>query len=179
MRNSMIFGVVGVLVGSVGLAVGSGSLASAAGVSSESDSPPSLVEDFTHPGADQILAEHGLKVYKGDGNIWFSSSRLYDSPEGRCPLGEIQVEKALDVLPYGVWFCFQTRGAEGYLTLEVPATFGIRGGGVPLKATADLGAEGEQAFEIQPNEHVGIDPGHQGEKPEAILVELRLTSGAS
>lgn len=177
MKN-LFLGTVAVLVTGV-VGVGSGSLASAAGVLSESDSPPSLVEDFTHPGADQILVDHGLKVYKGDGNIWFSSSRPYGSPEGRCPVGEIQVEKALEVAPHGVWFCFQTRGTEGYLTLEVPATFGIRGGSVPVEAVADLGEDGEQTFEVPPNRPVVIDTGDQGERPEAILVELRLTPGES
>lgn len=136
------------------------------------DTQAPAVEDYTHPGADRILAEHGLKVFKGDGHIVFVTSRTYD--EGQCATGQIQVEKALQAEPYGVYYCFRTRGTEGFLTLEVPATFGIRGGSTPLEATAEM-PDGEQTYEVDPNEYVAVEPGSGSELPRAILVELRLT----
>jgi hypothetical protein len=161
-------GIMVAAAGSVLLLSGSGSAAREA-----ADVQSSAVEDFTHPGAAQILAEHGLKVFRGDGHIEFVTSRTYD--EGQCDAGQIQVEKALDLEPYGVYYCFRSKGAEGFLTLEVPATFGIRGGNAPIEATANL-PSGEQTYAVPPNTYVAVDPGTGSEPPQAILVELRLTS---
>ncbi|MGC5330501.1 hypothetical protein [Micromonospora sp. DT62] len=142
-----------------------------------SDTPPSIEEDFNHPAAERILLDHGLKVFKGDGHIWFDTSRSFETGE-QCPVGQIQVEKQLDVAPYGVWYCFKTKGTQGYLTLEVPGTFGVRGGSGPLQATANL-PEGQKTFQIEPNRPVAISPGTGNDLPQAILVELRLTGAAA
>ncbi len=139
------------------------------------DLPPSLVEDFAYPGAEQVLAQHGLKLFKGDGNILFVTSRTYD--QGQCATGELQVEKSLDAEPYGVYYCFKTSGSHGYLTLEVPGTFGVRGGDKPVEATANL-PEGEKTYAVPANGFVAIDPGTGDEMPRAVLVELRLTGAA-
>lgn len=130
-----------------------------------------VVEDYAYPRVDQILAEHGLKVFKGDGHILFVTSRTFE--EGQCPTGQIQVEKSLDEEPYGVNYCFETRGTKGYLSLEVPATFGVRGGDKPIVATAQL-PDRKEDFPVPANEHVAIDPGQGTELPKAILVELRF-----
>jgi hypothetical protein len=137
------------------------------------DAQAPAVEDFTHPGADRILAEHGLRVFKGDGHIVFVTSHTYD--EGQCDVGQIQVEKALDAEPFGVYYCFRTRGTTGFLTLEVPATFGIRGGDKPIEATAEL-PDGDRTYEVPANTYVAVEPGSGSEIPQAVLVELRLTA---
>jgi hypothetical protein len=138
----------------------------------EADTPPPLVEDFTHPGADQILAQHGLKVFKGDGHIMFVTSHTYD--ESQCVAGQIQVEKQLDVAPFGIYYCFKSVGTTGFLTLEVPGTFGVRGGDKAIQAKAEL-PDGEKTYQIAPNNFVAISPGTGDEIPQAVLVELRLT----
>jgi len=135
--------------------------------------PASLVEDYTHPGAEAILAEYGLKVFKGDGHIMFTASYKFDENR-QCAAGEIQVEKLIEVDPYGVYYCFKTVGTQGFLTLEVPGTFGVRGGSRAIQATADL-PEGEKTYQISPNSYVAISPGSGSDLPEAILVELRMT----
>jgi hypothetical protein len=151
----------------VGLAI-TGNFAQAA----DADAPSSLVEDFTHPGAATILEQYEIKVFKGDGHIMFAERRSYD--DGQCTVGQIQVEKSLAVEPYGYFYCFKTVGTKGFLTLEVPATFGVRGGSVPLQATAML-PEGNETYQIAPNQPVAISPGSGDEMPKAVLVELRLT----
>lgn len=156
-------------------AVVAGSVATMSGTvlaAEPADTPPPLVEDFSYPGADQILAEHGLKLFSGDGHILFVDSREYD--EGPCPVGQVQVERSLDVEPYGKFFCFRTIGTTGVLTLEVPTTFGVRGGNTEIQATAQL-PEGEKTYEIPPNTPVAISPGDDNELPKAVLVELRIT----
>ena len=139
------------------------------------DAPSSLVEDYSYPGADAIRNDprnYGLKLFTGDGHLLFVRTRTYD--EGQCAAGEIQVEKVLSVAPFGVFHCFRSQGATGFLTLEVPATFGVRGGDKPLEATANL-PEGEKTYQVPPNTPVAISPGEGGELPKAVLVELRLT----
>ncbi|MGY4645845.1 hypothetical protein [Cellulomonas sp. URHB0016] len=128
----------------------------------------SLVEDFAYPGADVILAEHGLKVFKGDGHIEVVSS---GEP---CAPGLIQVESMPDVEPYLGYFCFATSGARGFLTLEVPNTFLLRGGDKPVKATAKLPGEALETYAVPANASVAVDPGDGAETPQAILVELRF-----
>jgi len=139
----------------------------------DADTPPSIVEDYTHPGADQILAQHQLKVFKGDGHIMFHSAKTYD--EAECTPGLLQVERSLDVEPYGMYYCFKTIGTKGFLTLEVPSTFGVRGGTEAITATAKL-PDGTvlPPYEVAPNGRVAIEPGDGGEAPQAILVELRM-----
>lgn len=140
------------------------------------DEPPPIEEDFSYPGAAQILKDHGLKLFKGDGKILFVTSKNFG--EGQCDPGQIQVEKALEIEPYGMYYCFKTVGSsgKGWLTLEVPATFGVRGGTKPLQATANLPQGDKKTYEIPANQHVPIEPGTGSEMPKAILVELRVTA---
>ena len=166
---------IGPLTGAAVLATGAVVMATSASSSAaeEAETPSSIVEDYTHPNADGILAQHGLKVFKGDGHIMFDSAKTYDEPE--CTPGLLQVEKSLDVEPYGMYYCFRTIGTKGFLTLEVPGTFGVRGGSEAITAIAQL-PDGTTLppYEVEPNERVAIEPGTGSEPPRAILVELRM-----
>jgi hypothetical protein len=154
------------------LAAGVLTFAQAGSAAEAVDSPSSLVEDFTHPGAEGILSEFGLKVLKGDGNIQFSSRKSFED-EVQCATAEIQVEKALAVEPYGYYYCFKTVGSKGVLTLEVPGTFGVRAGNNAVTATAET-KDGTEVFNIPANTPKPIDPGDGDGLPTAILVELRI-----
>ncbi|MFI5494256.1 hypothetical protein [Actinoplanes sp. NPDC051859] len=146
--------------------------ATGAAAENAADAPSSLVEDFSYPGADTILKDFGLKVFKGDGHITFTTRKSYD--DGQCAANEIQVERSLDVEPYGYYYCFKTVGTTGLLTLEVPGTFGVRAGSTDVQAKAKL-PEGTKTFEIPAGKPVPIDPGSDNELPKAVLVELRLS----
>ncbi|GCD20317.1 hypothetical protein GXP71_02970 [Cellulomonas sp. H30R-01] len=134
----------------------------------------SLVEDYAYPGADAILAEHGLKVFTGDGHVEPVSSGEFGS--GSCAPGLIQVETMVEEEPYGAYYCFRTSGTRGFLTLEVPHTFLLRGGDKPVEATAELASGTEETYAVAPNTSVAVDPGEGAEMPQAILVELRFGS---
>ena len=140
----------------------------------DTPAPPSIVEDHSYPDAEGILARHGLKLAKGDGHILFHSARTYDETE--CAAGLLQVEKSLAVEPYGMYYCFRTVGTTGFLTLEVPGAFGVRGGSTAVTAKAQL-PDGTTLppYQVDPDERVAIRPGTGGEPPRAILVELRMT----
>lgn len=130
----------------------------------------SIVEDFNHPGAAEVLANYGLKLYKGNGSIVWTETRKLGE-ESPCPVGVIQVNQLVG--PNGAYHCFKTVGGDGYLTLEIPGTFGIRGGVETIEATANL-PEGPEQFTIPPNSSVPINPGSGSDHPEAVLVELRI-----
>jgi hypothetical protein len=134
----------------------------------------SVVERFNYPGAAQILAEHGLRVFRGDGHILFVTSRHFE--DGQCEAGQIQVEQHFEDPPFGVWYCFRTIGTQGYLTLEVPGTSAVRGGNTPLTATAHLPGGPDQTYSVPPNSFVPIEPGDGSEFPQAVLVELRTNA---
>jgi hypothetical protein len=134
---------------------------------------PSIVEDFVHPGADQIFAQYyGLRLFRGDGHIVFVTSR----PVGggvQCDSGQIQVDRFLGVDPFGVWDCFRTVGTQGFLALEAHGAFIIRAGNVAVQATAEL-PTGRQSVTVPANQSSDFFPPEGSDPPSAILVELRI-----
>jgi len=127
----------------------------------------SLVEDYAFPGAEQIFAEHGLRVFAGDGHVEF-----VPSTGGSCATGLVMVEAVVE--EELAVYCFRTSGVRGFLTMEVPSTFLVRGGSRPVEATAQLPGEVEKTYEVPVNTSVPVDPGNGQDLPEAILVELRF-----
>ncbi|MFD4613559.1 hypothetical protein [Streptomyces sp. NPDC058451] len=78
------------------------------------EAPGYAVEDFNYPGADKILQEKGIVLKRGDGHIVLAEC---GSQGG---LMEIWVRSQDRV-------CFSVTGSSGYLSLEIPAVYGIRG----------------------------------------------------
>ncbi|WP_141372165.1 hypothetical protein [Cellulomonas cellasea] len=153
------------------MALGGGGAAVAAdGAGAEVES--SLVEDFAYPGADAILAEHGLKLIAGDGHILFEPSE-----DGWCDAALIKVEKHIitGTVRKVVNYCFETSGTRGFLTLEVPETAAVRGGDEPLEATALLQSGEEKTYDVPANRTVGLDVDPANARaPKSILLELRF-----
>lgn len=133
----------------------------------------SLVEDFAYPGAEAILAEHGLTVLTGDGHIEFESSALIED-DVQCAVDAIQVEADVEGNGDSRFYCFRTSGERGFLTLRIPHTFLLRSGSETVTATAQLpGAD--KVVTVEAGEMAPIEPGRDPRKlPEAILVELRF-----
>lgn len=143
-------------IGAVSVGVGTVARADA-----EAEAPSSLVEDFAYPNADGILAEHGIKLNKGDGNILFVDCDV--------PGDVIQVES----YDHAGYICFQVRGATGYLSLEITRTVFVRSENKPLEATVILAGEDEPS----PPETVPANSwttfGEAANLPPATLLELR------
>jgi hypothetical protein len=138
--------------------IGIGTVARAA---AEADTPPPIVEDFAYPNADQILAEHGVKLKKGDGNILFVDCDVAGDV--------IQVES----YDHPGYVCFQLRGTTGYLSLEINRTVFVRSENKPLEATVII------AGETTPSEPETVPAnswtpfGEAANLPPATLLELR------
>lgn len=71
----------------------------------------SLVEDFAYPDRDKLLAEKGLKLISGDGNI-----TLADCASGDSGLVRINSRDSGNM-------CFAVSGPVGYLALEIQRTY--------------------------------------------------------
>jgi len=88
------------------------------------DEPSPIIEDYTYPEAAQVLAQRGVKLHKGDGNILFVDC----GADPNNPSADLILVQSTDLsLPGGPNFCFRAKGATGYLTMEIPRVYLVRG----------------------------------------------------
>ncbi|MFC3454246.1 hypothetical protein [Amycolatopsis speibonae] len=134
-----------------------------AGASVSDDQPPPIVEDYTYPGADQIFAQYGIRLLKGNGQILFT----------QCGSGGNLVE---------VWsrtksnpFCFKISGNKGYLTLDLAAVYLIKGDDHALKATMVIKGS-PVVSEIGKNTWTSAGEGADPVNGQSPLVELNSGS---
>jgi len=85
-------------------------------VGAQTPPPPSAVEDFAYPGAAQILIDTGIKLLTGDGHFTLADCAGPDQDLVRLYSFELD-EMA----------CFKVSGPVGYLALEIPDVYTIRG----------------------------------------------------
>ncbi|OXM60440.1 hypothetical protein [Amycolatopsis vastitatis] len=122
------------------------------------DEQPPLVEDYSYPGADKILAEQGFKLITGDGHML-----LADCPSTPGNDGFIRVRRNLKPIA-----CFKVpAGQSGRLTMEIPEVTFVKGDDHTVKATL---AGQSTAIDISKNEWTPI-PGDKG----STLVTLVAT----
>ncbi|WP_308312866.1 hypothetical protein [Streptomyces sp. ISL-1] len=130
------------------------------------DIPPLAIEDYTYPNAAQILADKGILLKKGDGQILLAE----------CGQTANQI-KVLTVKDDSAGrdgtYCFQATAATGYLTLELPRVFALETTEHPI--SADLTANGETNTVQVPKD--GFEPVGEGTVGGAasVLVEIRVT----
>ncbi|MER7078498.1 hypothetical protein SAMN02982929_00764 [Saccharopolyspora kobensis] len=137
-------------------AVNSGDNAASSALSA---TPPPAVEEFNYPGADQIFAERGIRLLKGDGKIALADC----ATEG--PVIRVKSVTLRDS-------CFRVVGASGWLTMEIPRVFAIQGGS--HNVTARITTDGKtEAVDISPGEYTPVGEGES--KDPATLVELHAS----
>ncbi|MDG4807731.1 hypothetical protein O7634_13315 [Micromonospora sp. WMMD1120] len=132
-----------------------------AGPADAAEEPPSLVEDFSYPGAAAIKQSRDIELIKGDGRITLVDCT--DNPE------LIRVESLLRTD-----FCFSVKGDSGWLSLRLDGVFLIHSG--DQKVAAKVAANGvEETVNIRENsiQQVGI-----GDPDFGVLLELRATPPA-
>ncbi|WFF00295.1 hypothetical protein [Micromonospora sp. WMMD964] len=152
-------------------------LASAAAVvvsqlpSAAEDTPPSIVEDYSYPGAAQVLAQRGIKLIKGDGHITLVSC---GSTPNNPPADLILVQSNDLTLPAGINFCFKATGTTGLLTMEIPQVYFVRGDSTrTIAAKVEVKDEPTvvEVEEVIPAEWQPVGVG-QG-RGDATILELR------
>jgi len=129
------------------------------------DQPGYAVEDFNYPDAAKIEEEQGITLKRGDGHIL-----LADCSSDSGLLEVWQRHKTPDKV------CFRTIGTSGYLTLEIPSVFLVKGS-TDHTADVTLTAPGADTQEIEvPKDEwtsVGevLDPEHR----DFVLMEIRTS----
>ncbi|MEU1036607.1 hypothetical protein ABZ402_50075, partial [Streptomyces mirabilis] len=89
--------------------------------------PPSAVEDFAYPNADQIQRDQGIKLIKGDGHITLAT----------CDDSAQQIKVLTVQGPSGNAqgaYCFKASAKSGYLSLELPRVFALETADHPISA---------------------------------------------
>ena len=123
------------------------------------DTPPPIVETYDYPGAEQIFAERGIRLLKGDGHILFAD----------CGSGGNLVE---------VWsrtaqtpFCFRITGAQGFLSLSLARVYLIKGDDHVLRATM-LIKDAPAIIDVAKNQWTSVGEGADPQNGPSALVEL-------
>lgn len=124
----------------------------ASGASPAADEPPSIVEDYSYPGAAAILASDHVQLISGDGHILYRPCAAPETP------GVIVVRTTDRIGSAGNGkLCFEVVGTTGQLTLKVPNVYAIRGDGTStapghkLKAQLTTDAGANTTVDVNPN----------------------------
>ncbi|MFD6891720.1 S1 family peptidase [Streptomyces sp. NPDC059957] len=142
-------------------------LASAAEEPAANAGAPYVFEDGSYPGSDQVLAETGAKLIRGDGNITHTS----------CD-GKYQIKVwARDLKLPEERMCFAAPWGTGFLTVSIPGAYRIQTYERSVKASISVKDE-TQSLDIPGNTSKGF--GEAGADPSAaVLLELRVTGTSS
>jgi hypothetical protein len=142
------------------------------------DAQPSVVEDYSYPGADQILSNYHVELISGDGHILFATC-----PTGPDTVGLIQVRSTNLVGQAGDGrICFRVVTAPGHLTMKIPAVFSIRGGGLAQgqghKVKAELTTDSGQhsAVDVDPHGTTQVGVGNDPTGSPTTLLQLDAVS---
>lgn len=125
------------------------------------EDPGYAVENFDYPQADKILAEKNIVLKRGDGHI-----TLADCVTGTGQL-EVQARDKSKV-------CFDVKGTSGWLTLELPSVYLIKGNDYATEAEMTVGTE-EQTYDIEKNTWTPVGESTDEQAREWTLLELRTS----
>jgi hypothetical protein len=137
------------------------------------------VERFAYPGAADILATANVRLGTGDGHIVFADCAT-------PPVGDIGLLKVYTtdetIGPDGIGrVCFKVTATSGWLNLEVPGVYEIRGDGQRTgtghEVTAELvDDEGEEiVVDVDPDGSTQVGQGADPNAPPTMLLRLTVT----
>ncbi|MFD0573621.1 FG-GAP-like repeat-containing protein [Kitasatospora gansuensis] len=123
------------------------------------------MEDFAYPGAAQILAENHVTLKSGDGNIrladCLSTNNLIEVFSRTFDAGSVKV-------------CFRVTGPSGFLALELPKVYSIKGDDHAVKASLKTGSS-SSSVDIKKNLYTPVGEGTSADG--TTLLELNATDG--
>ena len=161
-RALLVTAVAGAAVAvSVGISAASRQSAPAA------DGQPSLVEDFSYPGADKILADRGIKLISGDGHL-----TLVDCTNV-AGLIEVHAANVGDHSSDPGHYCFKVNGPTGDLKLELTDAYQVKGDSHAVQATVSVDGQ-TSTVNVTKNGWTGIGVG--AGQDAATLLELKASS---
>ncbi|MGW2564038.1 hypothetical protein ACWCXB_33430 [Streptomyces sp. NPDC001514] len=125
------------------------------------EAPGYAVEDFNYPQADKILAERGFLLKRGDGHIVLATC---DSEPGLLEVWARSKDKV----------CFRFTGNSGYLSLELPSVYGIKGNEYTTEVNMTV-ADEEKSFDVAKNTWTPVGESADPDGREHMLVEIIAT----
>ncbi|MER7623848.1 FG-GAP-like repeat-containing protein [Streptomyces sp. NPDC126503] len=128
---------------------------------------PFAVEDGSYPNATQILAEKGIKLIRGDGNITLADC------DPNVKQIRVMAVKDESVNRQGT-YCFVSRATTGLLTLELDRVFAIDAADQPLSAALTAEDGTTKTVTIAKDGYASVGEGQVGGS-RSKLVEIRTT----
>ncbi|WP_308402214.1 hypothetical protein [Streptomyces sp. AN091965] len=123
------------------------------------DAPGFAIEYFAYPQADKIRAEKGIILKRGDGHV------LLADCAGGPGLLEVWARAKEKI-------CFRVTGNSGYLSLEIPSVFGVKGNDYAARVDMTAGSE-RKSFDITKNAWTGVGESADEQGRDFMLVEIR------
>lgn len=128
------------------------------------EAPVRLVEDGSYPGADEIYAETGIRLLRGDSHVVMA-----ECTPAAAGLVLVQRRGASDV-------CFRATSSPGYLALELPLVYLVRGDGThDLTVTVTVDGVSRQVGG-GPSEWISVGEGAEDTSGPATLVMIRVSA---
>ncbi|MFI9065659.1 hypothetical protein ACIGQE_27990 [Streptomyces sp. NPDC053429] len=129
--------------------------------SAAAETPGSAVETFTYPDAAKIQVEQGVILKRGDGHILLAD----------CT----SATDLIQILARGKGkVCFRTTGISGYLALEIPAVYSVRGNDYATKVDLTLGDDHTQ-YDVAKNAWTAVGESTDPQGRDHMLVEIRTS----
>ncbi|NUP31947.1 MAG: hypothetical protein HOU01_09540 [Streptomycetaceae bacterium] len=140
---------------------GNGSAPEQAPAQAAADAAPGYaVENFDYPGADRILAEKNIVLKRGDGHITY-----VDCASGTGFIEVLARQQSSKV-------CFKVAGNSGWLSLEIPSVFSVKGNDYATRVDMTVGTEAK-SFDITKNAWTPVGESADPQGREHMLVEIR------
>ncbi|MFJ9080481.1 hypothetical protein ACIRO3_35390 [Streptomyces sp. NPDC102278] len=126
------------------------------------EGPGYAIETFGYPLADKILAEKNIRLKRGDGNITLADCA---SEPGLLEVFARAKDKV----------CFKVTGSSGWLTLEMPAVYGIRGSAAQTaQVDMTVGTEAK-TFDVAKEAFTPVGEATDNEGRDHTLIEIRTS----
>ncbi|MFF0480707.1 hypothetical protein [Streptomyces sp. NPDC004435] len=122
------------------------------------EAPGYAVETFSYPDAAKILAEQGITLKHGDGHILLAPC---GSEAGLLEVWARGRDKV----------CFKVTGSSGFLSLDIPAVFAIKGNDYSTSVDMTVGAE-QKSFDLVKNAWTSVGEATDPEGRDHALVEI-------
>ncbi|MFD3547889.1 hypothetical protein ACFWUW_20195 [Streptomyces sp. NPDC058655] len=126
------------------------------------DGPGYAVEDFAYPNADKILAERHITLKRGNGNIQLAEC---GSAPDLLEFWSREDEKSI---------CFRVTGTQGYLALEIPAVFSVKGNSYATEVDLAVGDE-EKTYTVKKNTWTPVGESTDPQGRDFMLMEIRTS----
>ncbi|MGW7531278.1 hypothetical protein [Amycolatopsis sp. NPDC054798] len=137
------------------------------------DEPPPLVEDYSYPGAAELLATDHVQLISGDGHLLYKPCPAAEAP------GLIIVRSTDRIGSAGNGrLCFAVVGDTGHLSLKIPNVYAVRGDGTStapghkLKAQLTTDAGAHTTVDVNPNSDTQVGIGTSPPGDATALLQL-------